>query len=152
MKLHLVRHASAGRRSPGVADLDRPLDDSGRAQAATLSELLSPGQPMQVLSSPALRCRQTIEPLATALDLRIDVSDDLAEGQSERHAVAMLHRLVTAGVSAVLCTHADIIPRVLDALAVEGVTLAGTGCAKASVWTLTVSDGRISDGRYRPTV
>ncbi len=151
MTIHLVRHASAGRRTPATADFDRPLDEVGRSQASAISAALATQQLMQVLSSPSMRCQQTVAPLAEALGVKIDVLPDLAEGQPAARTVAMLHRLAAAGVRVALCSHGDIIPRALDTLAADGVALAGTGCAKGSVWTLTVTHGLITDGRYHPS-
>lgn len=76
--LILVRHAtttaSASGRNLGQAS-DPPLADAGfdlaaaagRALAAELAEL--PHDEVRLLSSPALRCRQTMEPIADALGL-----------------------------------------------------------------------------------
>ena len=65
MTLLLIRHASAGDRNDWVGDdLLRPLDGRGRSQASRLPELLGDYEIARVLSSPALRCVQTVEPLA----------------------------------------------------------------------------------------
>ena len=76
--LFLVRHsitaASAGGRNLGRGD-DPPLAAAGTKVAgelaATLSAELSelPHDSIRLISSPALRCRQTLEPIARALGL-----------------------------------------------------------------------------------
>jgi probable phosphomutase (TIGR03848 family) len=66
-------HTLAG-RSEGVE-----LDDKGREQAAELVNRLG-GLPIrELVRSPLLRCRQTVEPLATALGVEVTVDDRLAE-------------------------------------------------------------------------
>jgi probable phosphomutase (TIGR03848 family) len=66
-------HTLAG-RSEGVE-----LDDKGRRQAAELVDRLGELPIRAVLSSPLLRCRQTLEPLAAALGVDVQVDDRLAE-------------------------------------------------------------------------
>ncbi len=63
MTLLLIRHASAGDRDDWVGDDRlRPLDGRGRNQASRLPELLRDYEIARVLSSPAVRCVQTVEP------------------------------------------------------------------------------------------
>jgi phosphohistidine phosphatase len=60
-RLYLVRHAHAAWGSPGVTDFDRPLDEAGRLEARDIAEqaMLAGLVPDLLVSSPALRCRQT---------------------------------------------------------------------------------------------
>ena len=67
--LILVRHASAGRKAdwPGD-DESRPLDEQGAADARALARLLACFAPTaRVISSPALRCTETVRPFAAGL-------------------------------------------------------------------------------------
>lgn len=100
----LVRHASAGERDEW-ADDDRlrPLDDQGRRQAAELAAVLSSRDVRRVVASPYVRCVQTVEPLAAALGLDVEVDDRLAEGAG----LAAQVLLEEGGV--VACTHGDVI-------------------------------------------
>ncbi|WIM89161.1 histidine phosphatase family protein [Candidatus Mycobacterium wuenschmannii] len=66
-------HTLAG-RSEGVE-----LDDKGQQQAAELVDRIGELPIRAVVSSPLLRCRQTVEPLVTALGLEVTVDDRLAE-------------------------------------------------------------------------
>jgi 8-oxo-dGTP diphosphatase len=90
-----------------VEDELRPLDARGRKQAAALVELLRPLGVRRVVSSPYVRCVETVEPLAAALELTVEHDDRLAEGAG--HAALELVR--EAGV--VCCTHGDIVEAVL---------------------------------------
>jgi 8-oxo-(d)GTP phosphatase len=115
MPLLVVRHARAGRRSAYDGnDLDRPLSPRGRAQAGGLVPLLAGYRPRRILSSPAVRCFETVRPVAETLGLPIESVGELAEGHGEE-ALRLLHRM--AGETAVLCTHGDIADELLDELA-----------------------------------
>lgn len=104
----LVRHASAGNRHDWEGkDRLRPLDERGRRQAAELAELLPPFGIQRVLSSPYLRCVETVEPLAEALGLPVEEDERLAEGAGR----AVLELLKEDGV--VCCTHGDVVEDVL---------------------------------------
>jgi phosphohistidine phosphatase SixA len=102
----LLRHASAGDRKEWSGDdLLRPLDDRGRAQAEALGDVLRAHGVRRVLSSPYVRCLQTVAPLG----LEIVPDDRLAEGAS---AEATLNLLRTVE-DAVACTHGDVIEAVV---------------------------------------
>ena len=64
-RLYLVRHAHAAWGAPGVSDFDRPLDEAGRLEARDVAEqaALAGLVPEILVSSPALRCRQTTNAL-----------------------------------------------------------------------------------------
>jgi phosphohistidine phosphatase SixA len=103
-KLFLVRHGSAGDRAAWEGDdRARPLDERGLRQAEALVELLKPYEVERILSSPALRCVQTAEPLAKARGLRLELMDDLTE-ELQATAGAGLVRSV-AGTATVVCGH-----------------------------------------------
>jgi 8-oxo-dGTP diphosphatase len=104
----LLRHASAGDRDRWpVADRLRPLDGRGRRQAAALVEILRPLGVRRVLSSPYVRCIETVQPLAAALEMPVEVDHRLAEGAG-RDALELLGE-----DGAVCCTHGDIVEAVI---------------------------------------
>ena len=95
-----VRHSSAGDRAAWIDDDDhRPLDDLGRRQAEWLIGVLSDRQIGRILSSPAVRCVQTVDPLAAARGVELEVEPGLAEGAS---AAALA--LVTASRTRTWCS------------------------------------------------
>ncbi|TIT25093.1 MAG: histidine phosphatase family protein [Mesorhizobium sp.] len=69
-RLYLLRHAKAGWALPGVADIDRPLDASGFADAEAMGTLMRSRKyaPGLTLCSSARRARQTLESLAGHTD------------------------------------------------------------------------------------
>ncbi len=104
----LVRHASAGDRHGWAGDDRlRPLDARGRRQAAQLVELLRPLDMRRVVSSPYVRCVETVEPLAAALGLPVERDDLLAEGAGR----AAFELFREEGV--VCCTHGDVVDELL---------------------------------------
>ena len=153
MAVYVVRHAHAGDRSKwkGPDDL-RPLSKKGRRQAGALVGLLA-GEGVhrihRILSSPSLRCVQTVDPLAAHLGLSVEVDDALAEGASEDEVVDLVRKV--AAENAALCTHGDVIPTLLEGLERrDGLELPdGYPCAKGSVWVLEEdADGRFVSARY----
>jgi 8-oxo-(d)GTP phosphatase len=104
----LVRHASAGDRHDWAGDDRlRPLDDKGRRQAEEIAAVLDSGDVRRVVSSPYVRCVQTVEPLAAELGLEVELDDRLAEGAG----AAARPLLDEEGV--VLCTHGDVLHELL---------------------------------------
>jgi phosphohistidine phosphatase SixA len=104
----LLRHASAGHRHDFEHDDHlRPLDARGRRQSADLVELLRPFGLRRIVSSPYVRCVQTVEPLAAALGLQVEQDERLEEG-ADAASAALLRE---DGV--VCCTHGDIVEALL---------------------------------------
>jgi 8-oxo-dGTP diphosphatase len=96
----LVRHARAGHRGDWDGDdHHRPLDERGRAQAAALPELLARFELVRVLSSPADRCVQSVEPLARARGLEIEVRRELGEERQDTDGADLVQSLLGAAVA-----------------------------------------------------
>ncbi|MDQ4098837.1 MAG: histidine phosphatase family protein [Actinomycetota bacterium] len=151
MDVFLVRHAKAGVRHKweGPDDL-RPLSKKGRKQAERLAALLGEAGVTRILSSPSVRCVETVQPLADGLDLKVEETDALAEGVAPE-GVVTLARDVARDSVAVLCTHGDVIPILLDTLTrTDGLDLPDDyPCAKGSTWRLrTDGSGRFVDAEY----
>ena len=145
-----MRHASAGDRHAWRGDdSSRPLDPTGHAQAEAITASLASAPVRRVLSSPSVRCVQTVEPLAAKLGLEIEISAELAEGADGWRTEALAERLCGQAGDTVLCSHGDVIPELLWRLAQRGVDVNPTRCKKASVWELHVIDGAVSHGIYR---
>lgn len=145
--LFLIRHASAGtRNNQNPHDDQRPLDALGHDQAAQIAALFD-GEPItEVITSPALRCQQTVAPLAARLGLELTVAPELFEGASSSRSIEFVRSFT--GRSVVLCSHGDVIPDVLRSLEIGGSHLDGRGCAKGSIWKLDNSTERVESGSY----
>jgi hypothetical protein len=118
--VYLVRHAHAGPKARWQGpDLVRPLSAQGRKEALGLIERLSSFPLGRVLSSPAVRCRQTVQLL---------VDPALEE--------------------AVLCTHGEQIGEVFGELQRVGIELSDPPrWPKGCTWILRRHAGQ--DGRER---
>jgi len=102
--LVLVRHASAGDRLAWEGDDRlRPLDKKGRKQAARLVDVLAGARVGRIVSSPYLRCVQTVEPLARTRGLELEEAPELAEGRQWTEGPGLLRALLDE--DAVACVH-----------------------------------------------
>ena len=70
----LVRHCESSGQAP-----DAPLTARGNVQAEALADFLTARSIARIVSSPYLRARQSIEPLARKLGLEIELDARLAE-------------------------------------------------------------------------
>jgi phosphohistidine phosphatase SixA len=151
MTAYLVRHGSAGVRDDSdPADEDRPLDPTGHLQAEKLSDWLRHEPVTRIISSPYLRCRQSVQALAKQLGIEVESDDRLAEGTPVERSWDLLTEV--ADVTVVLCSHGDVIPDLIRRAQGRGMHVPGkSGCAKGSVWTLQHWDGeRFATGVYTP--
>lgn len=146
--LYLIRHAKAGRRSQWSGrDTDRPLSGKGRRQADGLVDLLD-GRPVgRVLSSPSVRCQQTVAPLARDRGLDVEMAPALDEGAAVDNTVRLL--VANAQADAALCSHGDVIPAVIDHLVATGTDVQGPrSAAKGSVYVIEVDGERFATATY----
>lgn len=133
--LYLVRHAKAGSRSEWVGDDHlRPLSSKGRLQSESLADRLAPLATGELVSSPYLRCVETLQPLAARLESAVRSDERLAEDTGYVGALALLAELPDGSV---LCSHGDVIPETIGALQRRGTAvLTEPDWRKASVWVL----------------
>ena len=111
----LLRHASAGDRYLWAGDDRlRPLDEKGRRQAEKIAKKLAGEDVRRIVSSPYARCVQTVEPLAAALGLEVELDDRLAEGGGGAA------RALFEEPGVVACTHGDVIFELIGARPEEG--------------------------------
>lgn len=148
--IFLVRHAHAGRRSEWEGDdAARPVSERGAAQSAAITALLADRSVRRVVSSPSVRCVQTVEPLATAAGLSVETDERLAEGAGVDEAFDLLLELDHD--HGVACTHGDLIPVMLRRLVAMGMAVDGPLLdQKGSVWTIHTRSGKPTKGRYTP--
>jgi 8-oxo-dGTP diphosphatase len=151
MTIYLVRHVKAGDR--GAWDGDdrlRPVSKSGQHQARAIVDFLTGARFERIFSSPYVRCLESMAPLACVRCLPIEPTDALAEEAPLREALDLVEKHAHGG--AVLCSHGDVIPMLLEYFASRGVDLGSRPeCAKGSVWILeTNASGDVVSARYCP--
>ena len=127
----LVRHASALSREEWNGDDDlRPLNAQGRRQAEWLVDALAGRTLDRIVSSPAVRCVDTVRSLAEVRGLDLEEREELAEGASRCAIFALLDELDESGF--LLCTHGDVVYELL-----------GEGMKKGEVRVLVRTGDRI---------
>lgn len=133
--LYVVRHAKAGeRRLWKGEDIDRPLSKIGRKQSELVGKRLAKTGTSVLLSSPYVRCVQTLEPLGKLTDEKVVIDQRLCEDEPFEPVLQLL-RDVPA--HAVMSTHGDIIPAVMQALIRRGMKMnTPPDWRKAAIWVL----------------
>ncbi|MGW8484596.1 NUDIX hydrolase [Microbacterium sp. NPDC055903] len=131
-----LRHAKAvGRSDWDGSDASRPLTERGRQQAKAVVAPLRAFGVRRIITSDAVRCVQTVAPLAKALD-RVPrqtekISQDAWEdGHSDVRTI--VGKRVRARKAAVLCSHGPVLPDVLAEIALATGTLRGSYVSSAS--------------------
>lgn len=119
--LVFVRHAKARARSAWKdADPVRPLNSLGRARAAALVPILAAFGVTRVVTSPSVRCLDTVLPYAVAKGYGTHIKVGLSEegfAERPRRAPHHLTQLLEGGEPAVLCSHGPVLPVLLKQLA-----------------------------------
>jgi 8-oxo-dGTP diphosphatase len=142
--IYLVRHAKAGsRRDWTDDDVVRPLSKKGIAQAEALARRMRKRELSVFVSSPYLRCVQTLIPLASQRNTAVTTDVRLEEEQGFEGALELLAEVPDG---AVLCSHGDVIPATMAALERRGCQfLTEPDWRKATVWLLDrAADGSIT--------
>jgi 8-oxo-dGTP diphosphatase len=124
------------------------VSPSGQRQADAIADTLTDVDAERIVSSPYVRCRQTVDPLALRLRLPVELSDALAEGAPVSETMRLMDKFILA--TTVLCTHGDVIENVLDYLRKHGVPLDDRRLVKGSIWVFETSDTEITGGHYIP--
>lgn len=149
---YLVRHADAGdKRAWTGPDDDRPLSSTGRREAEGLIAQLAGCPITEILSSPAVRCQQTVQPLADQRRLLVRADASLAVDADLDRAVDLL--LGNNAGDVVLCTHRELIAPLLARLRDHGAPISDqVTWPTGSVWLLEADDGAITNATYLPPV
>jgi 8-oxo-(d)GTP phosphatase len=135
--LILLRHAKALPKGGWKrADADRPLDDSGRDAAKALADLLacfSPG--FRLVSSPAVRCTDTLRPLSQLTgdpvreERSLYIHSQPRTGAADPGTVnaALIRAAIASGEPTVVCAHRENLPTLQQAAlaALTGYSLDG---------------------------
>jgi len=136
--LILLRHASAGQKGAWPADDEiRPLDADGVADAQRLADVLASFAPAaRVISSPAIRCTETVRPYVARFGGTVEAdailsppgrSGVLSARTDRAPSIAdLLYEVVAAARPAVICLHRENLPHALAA-ALRGLGAPGAG-------------------------
>jgi 8-oxo-dGTP diphosphatase len=95
-----------------------------------------------------MRCIQTLEPLADLVGAEVQVESRLLEGEPFEPVLDLIAEVEDG---AVLCSHGDIVPAVVQALHRRGMEVqTPVDWRKASVWVLRRKASRIIKGKVWP--
>ena len=170
LKLDIFIHMDAvGRNDWTGAPDDRPLTEAGKKQSQAICDLLSAEPVNGIFSSPAVRCRESLEPLSKRHGLPVVVlpgfkdtlgykapagwenpdrpSDPLGGAQSAGSAYAALREIQAAVPNgrAVLCSYGDIVPALLAFLSgANGTPMPPRNNKKGALFSVTIDGDRVS--------
>lgn len=120
----VLRHAKATPRSDWhggkvVDDGKRPLLPEGKKQAKEIIPLLRAFAPKRVITSPWVRCFNTVQPYAKKYRLTVIERSQLSElgnKKGPRRTKNVVNDVIEEGKSAVICSHRPALPTILASL------------------------------------
>ena len=145
----MVRHAKAGDREAWRDDDRlRPLSSRGHLQARLLLPLLEHATFDRILSSPYVRCMETVVPIAGIRGMAVEPVAELTEAAPLDAAIELVRKHAVSG--ALFSMHGDLLPMTLDYYAAAGVDIpAQREWPKGCIWTLeTDNTGEVVRARY----
>ena len=124
--LVVLRHAHAEARSDWTEDDRlRPLADDGRRQAERLAATLAAYGIRRVVTSPSVRCLQTVRPYAEEAGLKVREDDGLSEEGATRKTVTLaIEKALGSTRNTLLCSHRPVLPDLFEVLGLEPIALA----------------------------
>ena len=153
----LIRHASAGSRTKWTGDdAQRPLDETGRAQAAALRPLLECYGFTRVLSADVLRCLETVEPYAGERRITVETEpliSELGYPVNPETALARCLEILKSPEPLVMCSQGRVMPDLLSGICRHfGYEApADTTVPKGSFWVLHLAgDLLVAVERHTP--
>ncbi|MCU1581473.1 MAG: mismatch repair protein MutT [Microbacteriaceae bacterium] len=116
-----LRHAKAvPPTSWDGPDASRPLLHRGIEQAKSVASAIAAWKPRKLVSSTAVRCQSTIEPLSAITGLPVKLSEGISQDAYE-DGTSRVKKIVAKRLerreTAVLCSHGPVLPEIIDAVA-----------------------------------
>ena len=130
-----LRHAKAASRVAGMRDADRPLTERGLTQAQNIVGSLRAFGVRRIVTSDALRCVQTVTPLAQALERTPVLSDKISQDAWEDGTDdirSVVGKRIRSGKPSVICSHGPVLPGILSEIAMATGTMLGSYVSSAS--------------------
>ncbi len=143
-RILLTRHARAGARGGWRGDDSaRPLSERGRSQAEAIVRQLEGFNIDTILTSHAIRCRETVGPLAEARRLVPEITGGLWEEAGVDEVRALVEDR-PAGTS-LFCSHRPILQAAMRTLIRDRADLP---LAKGSTWVFDFRAGDLATANY----
>lgn len=116
----LLRHGTAQHRGPDYSDdLIRPLAAQGHTQAEAMAGLLPCYGPLRIVSSPAVRCVDTVRPFARKEQITMNfepVLSEQAHASAPDAAAAWIRAVIAEGWPTVVCSHRAVLDSMMAAV------------------------------------
>jgi phosphohistidine phosphatase SixA len=142
--LSVIRHAEAGDRERFVGDDSlRPLSRQGRKQANALAKRLAESS-LDLITSPYLRCVETLSPTSSRLRRAMMLASWLVEGEPADEALYQLVELTGELGGLVACTHQDVMVGMFDVAVAAGAAPSSQPIFdKAATAEFTIVSGKV---------
>jgi 8-oxo-dGTP diphosphatase len=118
--LIMLRHAKALAREEWQGeDEDRPLEQLGQQQARRMLSLYQVYGLTQIHTSDAVRCHDTVEQMAHALNIPLTITNKVSEytwKKSKEKAIDYAKELIKENEPVILCSHNPVLPRMMEKL------------------------------------
>jgi 8-oxo-dGTP diphosphatase len=118
--LIMLRHAKALAREEWQGeDEDRPLQQLGQQQARRALSIYQVYGLEQIHTSDAVRCHDTVEQMAKALEIPLTITNKVSEytwKKNKEKAIDYAKELIKVNAPIVLCSHNPVLPRMMEKL------------------------------------
>lgn len=116
-----LRHGKAvpGHAFDGV-DAERTLLAQGEEQSAAAARTIAAYSPEKLITSDAVRCVQTIKPVAKLTKLKVKKTHKISQDSWENggaDVAGVVAKRLRKGVTAVLCSHGPVLPEIIEQVA-----------------------------------
>lgn len=125
-----VRHGKAV--PPGTwdgPDASRPLMQRGVDQSAQIAAAIAAYGPQRIISSTAVRCLSTVEPLSRLTGLEVKSTAGISQDAYEDAATtvgAIVSKRLRKQKSVVLCSHGPVLPQIIGEVAAQTKSVEGS--------------------------
>lgn len=153
--LILLRHAKAlARNEWNGDDGDRPLIQLGQSQADFLALSLRAYAIEEIHTSDAVRCYETVRPLAQAIKKDLIFASEVSEYGFERDelkSTKYVRQLLKNNTPTLVCSHNPVLPYILEKLITKsGVEISSTKLEPASAWVINHLDTEVISIDFMP--
>jgi len=118
--LIMLRHAKALAREEWQGeDEDRPLQQLGQQQARRALSIYQVYGLTQIHTSDAVRCHDTVDQMAKALDIPLTITNKVSEytwKKNKEKAIDYAKDLIKVNEPVILCSHNPVLPRMMEKL------------------------------------
>ena len=144
----LLRHGQAIAREEWLGDDgDRPLAQLGQIQAVRMLSKYLPFAISEIHTSDAVRCYETVSPMARSLSLNLIYGSELSEyafAKNKKAALNVINDIIESEVRALVCGHNPVLPGIVKKfIGKKSFKELEHGLLPGEAWILHHRDGEI---------